>query len=540
MTIRYDFERPRGTRDFLPDQTTKRNFVEQVVRDVFERYGFQEIMTPTIEKFDLFALRSGDEIRSRMFVIKTTEGELVLRPELTAPVCRVICAGQTDPSTIPYKFYYVGPCFRWERPQEGRYREFWQAGLELMGTPNPEADAEVISVAAQTLEELGLKDFVINVGNISILRGFLEDNALDIDIQNKVVNDLDSTVSTVNKLLVYRSDLESGKDLDRNALEDLKDKLDALERFKSSERGRRKSGIPDNILSKLELDSERKYKLVRIVEQGISPLDEKDFFIELINEKIQELKYIQKIRWVYVGYQVEKEKELQTIRLPEQVADKFLEMIDLVGPRETVIANAKKIFQGSKKAMNGIMELEEILTLLDAYEVKKITVDISVARGLEFYTGMVFEINVPLLGAQKQVCGGGRYDKLVEEFGGPSTPATGFAFGFDRIILALERADVQFPSSTRTQVFVVPVSEDELEYATKVSQKLRSSKIRTEMDVMRRGVKKGLGFSKKLNIPFVVIVGPQEVKNDMVTLRDMKKEEQWTTTLDVAVTKLRP
>jgi len=207
--------RPRGTRDFPPDEAAKRDYVESVIRRVFERYGFQRVETPIFELFELFALRSGEEIRSKMFVFTIDEGEVVLRPELTAPVCRMIAMGEVDLSARPLRFYYVGRCYRYEEPQAGRYREFWQAGVELIGSPYPEADAEVIAIAVEVLEELGLRDYELRIGNLEVLRGFLNDNRVPEEVQNRIIGPLDVLSSSVDKLKMYRSKLERGALLHR-------------------------------------------------------------------------------------------------------------------------------------------------------------------------------------------------------------------------------------------------------------------------------------------------------------------------------------
>src|SRR5262249_42225956 len=157
------FQAPRGTRDFLPAEMVVRNHVEKIIRANFESYGFQPIQTPIFEQYDLLAARSGEEIKESMFTFASDAGRYALRPELTSPVCRLVAATALTNVASPYKLYYFGPCFRYCRPQAGRYREFYQAGIELMGSRDPLADAEVISVALKTLRRLGISQFQLRV-----------------------------------------------------------------------------------------------------------------------------------------------------------------------------------------------------------------------------------------------------------------------------------------------------------------------------------------------------------------------------------------
>ncbi len=170
-----ELSKPRGTRDFLFEEMKQRKQVESTLKKVFETYGYQEIKTPLFEDLSLFTLKSGEEIVDQLYNFKDKRGrEMALRPELTAPVARVFM-NQLQKSPKPIKMYYFGSCFRYERPQKGRYRQFWQMGCELIGGKSPESDAEVIAMASQSLEELDLEDYQIHVGHLGILRGLLKE-----------------------------------------------------------------------------------------------------------------------------------------------------------------------------------------------------------------------------------------------------------------------------------------------------------------------------------------------------------------------------
>ena len=168
-----DIQRPRGTRDFLFEEMKERREIENTLRRVFETYGYGEIKTPLFEDLALFTKKSGEEITGQIYHFQDKSGrELALRPELTAPVSRLYI-NELQKSPKPLKMYYFGSCFRYERPQKGRYRQFWQMGCELIGGKSPESEAEIIAMAAHSLEELGVKDFEIHIGNLGIIRGIL-------------------------------------------------------------------------------------------------------------------------------------------------------------------------------------------------------------------------------------------------------------------------------------------------------------------------------------------------------------------------------
>ncbi len=166
-------ERPRGTRDFLPDEMEKRREIERIMREIAESYGYREIATPTFEHLELFTIKSGEGIVEEMYTFKDKSGrDLALRPELTAPVMRMF-VNECSVMPKPLRFYYFANCFRYERPQRGRYREFWQFGVELIGSQSYLADAEVIALSYNILDSLGI-DFELQIGHVGIMRFLLD------------------------------------------------------------------------------------------------------------------------------------------------------------------------------------------------------------------------------------------------------------------------------------------------------------------------------------------------------------------------------
>ncbi len=399
-------QRPRGTRDFGPEEMVERRYLESIMEDEAEKFGFREISTPIFEHTELFTLKSGPAIVEEIYAFKDKGGrEVSLRPELTAPVVRFF-VNELNALPKPLKVYYRGPCFRYERPQSGRYREFYQFGAELMGSDHPEADAEVVALAASIIDSVGLQEKIIRLGHIGIFRKLLAEMGLDEEQISSVLHHLD----------------------------------------------------------KKEFEEVR--SLLSVHTEGTGEID------EII--------------------------EIAQTRGGEEVLE------DLEG--------------------EAISHLREVLRVLDSYDIEGVEVDLGVVRGLDYYTGMVFEIDAPKLGAEKQVCGGGSYS-LAEIFGGEGICSTGFAIGFDRVYLALQEEGFEIPTS-KVDVFVLPVHDSLRWIAFSLASTLRRAGMATEVDLMRRSISKGLKHADSLGARYTVIVGEQELEEDSVTVRNMNSGDQ--------------
>lgn len=383
--------KPRGTRDFLPDEMHKRRWLEEKIRQIFEKYGYEEIATPTIEHLELFTLKSGEQIMEELYAFEDKGGrKLALRPELTAPVIRLYVE-KLQMEAKPLKFYYFGNCFRYDRPQKARYREFWQFGCELIGSNRAEAIAELIAMAYDILKSAGLKKIVLRIGNLDILRRFLD-------------------------------------------------------------------GIGAN-------DSE----MMRLI-------DKKDW--ESIEARL--------------GNDFPKFK-------------KFIET-----------GSVDKIEYPEAKRM------KEIMAFLDEFSIPY-NLDLSIARGLDYYIGIVFEIDAPTLGAEKQVAGGGEYN-LVTLLGGKHVATAGFAIGFDRALIALESEGFKFPLPEKP--VYIAYMHGMVREAIKVARMLRDRGIATSMDLMARNISKSLEYANRKGMRFAIIIAPDEWKNGKVLIKDMEKGEQ--------------
>ena len=399
-------QKPRGTRDFLPDEMEARRTIEWRLREVARRWGYREVCTPEFEDLELFTMRSGEGIVEEMYVFSDKGGRnLALRPEITASVIRMYI-NEAKVAPKPLRWCYFADCFRYERPQKGRYRQFWQFGVELIGADTALADAEVIMLAADMLNATGVT-YELKVGHLSFMKNLLRN--LDSSVQRKVMAFLDK------------------KDYDG-----LKAALDAMEK-------------PDLFNS-----------LISLV-------------------------------------------ECRDLR----------EAFEIAG----TIPDQDRIRQ--------------TITLLDAAGIRY-SLNFGIARGLDYYTGMVFEGFAENLGAENQILGGGTY-RLAHLFGGDDVASCGFAIGFDRVMVSL--GETQHKKDT---VVAVVCTSEGRNYALEVARSFRKAGIRAEMDLMERGLGAQLAHASK-SADFAVVIGQREAESKHVTLKNLQTGEQKTADLQSAI-----
>lgn len=457
------FEPPRGTRDFLPPEMIIRNHVEQTVRSVFESYGFQPIQTPIFENYDLLAARAGQEICESMFTFASDAGRYALRPELTSPVCRLVASDALGSLPRPYKLYYFGPCFRYSHPQAGRPREFYQAGVELMGATDPLADAEVIAVAADVVAQLGIGEIKLRVGNVGVLRSLLEQHLrgpLAQEQQTRIIRHIDN-------IMHIREKCHDAAELavQSTELRKLQDKM----RYTGSDKIQ-----PDRPLTAEQL----------------AAVAESTYQTSWIADEI----------------------------LTAEIAKQLIQLSRLQGPPEVVVPEARRLLADTAGPAAGpaLDNLDQVCKWLAAFGVRDFVVHLGLARNLDFYTGTVFEIESPRLGAQRQLCGGGRYDKLVEEFGGPATPATGFAFGFDRLVKVLAESGRGQELVTAAVVVVGPPAHRHkvVEAAAKLRTAFRKAGVRMRVDVAQGELQCQREYAGKVGAALTVLVGANDLDPD--------------------------
>jgi histidyl-tRNA synthetase len=419
------FQVPRGTRDFPPDEMQKRRYLEHNMAATFTSFGYGEIQTPTFENLELFTAKSGESIINELYAFTDKGGrELALRPELTAPVIRCYVERlQMEPK--PLKLFYFGNCYRYDRPQKGRYREFQQAGCEIIGTDTCEATAELLALAYTLLKNTGLKNIRLQIGNLTIISAIF-----------------------------------------------------------------------------------KKLRLLTDDQKILLPLIDKSQFDEL---KIA----------------------LRDCHVSEDDTAKFISIL-----QTSDINEIKEFIADDEEAKKELGTMETILTFLkEAFHINEFEIKLSIVRGLDYYKGVVFEIDAPVLGAEKQLCGGGSYE-LVSLFGGTGVPTSGFAIGFDRTILALEEEGFAFPP-LKLDVFIMPVNEDMITTSIQIAQELRSHGLSVDFDQLRRGIGKSLKYADAKHVERVIIVGPKELEKKTVTLRDMKTGSQEIVAITEIYSKLK-
>ena len=419
------FEPPRATRDILPDQAAVRNHVRAAFVRAAESYGFQEIQTPAFERLELFSARSGAEIKSSILTFHCDHEEFALRPEITAPVCRLMSSGAFDGIEKPHKLYYVGSCFRYCRPQPGRYREFTQAGVECVGASGPAVDAEIIALACRVLGTIGAPKFSLKIGNIGIFRDLLSAN-LNSEDRSVVIGHLDRLMSIDERSRLLASDA--------SVLDDLK--ADRME------------------LAKLQAETD--YEGPEAVSNR-PHLDPEEYAERLPKEAEATFRHL---------WQVED-------LVPTDTAELLLRASRLRGPLEVVRQEARDLLANTA-ATPAFNELLDVCRHVDMYGVDEFEVVLGIARGFTFYTSTVFEISSAPGNGGRKYCGGGRYDRLVELFGGPSMPSMGCAFRFDALVESfLSENDWKAPLPY--QLFLLADSEQTLQAAVGIAEKLRAS-----------------------------------------------------------------
>jgi len=391
----------------------RRRYVIETIRSVFESYGYDEIETPAFEFLNVLTAKCGSEVRNQIYAFRDKAGRsLGLRYDLTTPLARVVASYLDLPK--PFKRYCISRVWRYEEPQSGRYREFWQADVDIVGCSEMAADAEVIAVAITCLEKLGMKNFKVRLNNRKILESI--SSAVSVD--------------RGNSLNVFRAI----------------DKLDKI-------------GI-----------------------EGVK-------------------------------------LELGRIGLSEDQVSRIVEYISVSGSIDSVEDDVWDMLD--ERGRQGFKELAEIVEELEVYGFSNYVLDLSLARGLDYYTGPIFEVLAETKVKVGSVAGGGRYDNLIETIGGPPTPATGISLGVDRIVEVLEEAGMLPESKTSTQLLIAYVNPSVRAEAVKLANKLRGEGFRVEVDIMGRKLERQLKYADAKGIPYVLIVGPRELKLGVYRLRDM-------------------
>lgn len=398
---------PKGTKDVLPSQSYKWRYIEGKARKIAALYGISEVRNPSFEHTELFLRGVGDTtdiVNKEMYTFKDKgDRSMTLKPEGTASVVRMFIEKGMASSPLPAKMYYISPAFRYENPQAGRLREFHQFGIEIFGSPTPDADAEVIMLADDLLKELGLKDYELNINSIGCKHCRTKYN-------------------------------DALKEYLRPHLDELCDTC--------------KSRFDKNPLRMLDCKEEgcRKY------------MDGAPAILDYLCDECRE--------------------HFETL---------------------------KKILDDNKIA----------------YKINP-----RIVRGLDYYSKTVFEFVSTSIGAQGTVCGGGRYDTLIENLGGSSVPAVGFGAGIERLMLLMENTGVSFGDEERIAVYIAGMNDDARIKALNIAHTLRKQGISCDVDHMGRSIKAQFKYAGKINAKYVAVLGESELEKGVLSVKNMSTSEQ--------------
>ena len=412
---------PRGTKDITPKDAYKWNYVENKFREICSLFGYEEMRTPVFEHTELFKRSVGDTtdiVQKEMYSFTDKGGrDITLKPEGTAGVVRAFIENKLYADTQPTKLFYITPCFRYERPQAGRQRQFHQFGIEALGSDKPSLDAEVIALAVQFFTEVGLKDLAVSINSVGCPTCRAEYNAR------------------------------------------LKEYLD------------KKSDVL------CETCLERKDK---------NPMRVIDCKNPTCKENLNDIPF----------------------------------MVD------HICDDCKDHF-------------EKLQTYLKEMDINFV-VDKTIVRGLDYYKKTAFEIISNDIGSQSTVCGGGRYDGLVEQLGGPKgVSGIGFALGAERLLLTMENNNIEIENPYATDIFIVTIGDEAKTKSFKLLKDLRTNHISAENDHLDRSVKAQFKYSDKINAKFTIVIGDDELANDTATLKNMSTSEQPTIKLSEIVQELK-
>ncbi|MFR6065307.1 MAG: histidine--tRNA ligase [Eubacterium sp.] len=406
----------KGTKDVLPKDAYKNQYIESTALDVAERFGYKEIRTPVFEHTELFQRGVGDTtdvVQKEMYTFDDKGGRsITLRPEGTAGAARSYLENGLCNEALPQKVCYITSCYRYEKPQAGRLREFHQFGIECFGTSSPLADAEIIALASTIFNELGVKDLSLEINSI----GCPECRAK------------------------YHEALK--------------------EYFRE-----RKDELCDTCNERLERNPMR-----------------------ILDCKSPICSEIAKDAPVVLDY------------LCDECREHF-------------------------EAVKGYLTAQNI----------EFTVNPHIVRGLDYYTKTVFEFVSNSIGAQGTVCGGGRYDGLIEELGGQKTPSLGFGMGLERLMLLMEAQDCEFPQDKVPDLFIVALGDKATLKAVEIAKDMRTEGYTCLYDLNGRSLKAQMKYANKLGAKYVIVLGDKEVEEKIATLKNMKDGEETEIALDTFV-----
>lgn len=426
-----------GFMELLPADQIVFNHMLDTIRKNYEKFGFIPVDTPTIEKSEILLAKGGGETEKQIYRFMKGDTDLSLRFDLTVPLARYVAQHFSD-LTFPFRRYHIGKVYRGERNQKGRFREFYQCDIDIIGNNSLSIinDAEIPSIIYSTFKDLGFDSFTIRLNNRKVLNGFFE-----------------------------------------------------------------------------FLGVEDKMEVLRIIDK----LD------KIGAEKVME--------------------ELANLELSEPVIAKIMEFINIKGSNDEMVARLKTLGVDNEVFNVGVEELGQVVHYIRCFNVpeENFAIDLTIARGLDYYTGMVYETILDDYPGIGSVCSGGRYDNLAEYYTNQKLPGVGISIGLTRLFYQLREANIigANASSTLSKVLLVPMDEEGIEYSIKVANELRENGIVSEVYFDEAKTAKKFGYADKLKIPYAVVIGADEVNTNLLSLKNMQSGEQEKLTLAEVVAKVK-
>ncbi len=478
-------ERLRGMHDRLPEAYQLQRWVIDRLSAFLGRAGYAPVDPPVMERSELFLTSFGQELWQNLYTFRLHHRDLCLRPEFTASICRLyLDYYQQHP--LPLRLQYAGPVFRYEAPGRGRYRQHTQLGVELFGGHTVSADAEILQLACEALNELHITSYRLELGHIGVASGFIQRLQLD-----------DHAARLLLSLMEQISRSEDGEQIAEARLEAL---------------------YPTNSPGENELYgsssgtiSEGETRLLASLLSSISiTYGDDDTRKEVVERFLWKM-----------------ERGEQRRRILHAL--EFLRALHAIsGSPPTVFGALRDLLGRYELDPRPLEELEQLVTVIEQSGVpnQQILLNLALGRGVSYYTGLVFEIHAPDEdGFDAQLCGGGRYDRLLRAVGGTrDVNACGFAFGVERLLPLVPKSDL--PSEAITHALIIPVNVQNMPYALQVASAARMAGLRTEVDVTGHGVGAGLKLATKKQIRLALIVGDNEQNAKVVTLRDLVTGEE--------------
>ena len=421
-----------GFIELLPADQILFNDMYDKIRASYEKFGFAPLDTPILEYSEVLLAKAGGETEKQIYRFNKGDTDLSMRFDLTVPLAKYVAMHQGE-LAFPFRRYQIGKVFRGERTQKGRFREFYQCDIDVIGDEILPlmTDAEIPAIIYETFTSLGFSDFTIRINNRKVLNGFFES---------------------------------------------------------------------------LEL-TEKAADVLRVI------------------DKIDK-----------IGRDAVKE-ELIKLEMEETVADKILEFIEIKGATDEVLEALTNLNIDKESFVTGVNELKEVVKGIRGFGVpnSNFRIDLTIARGLDYYTGTVYETILNEYPSMGSVCSGGRYDNLAEFYTNKKLPGVGISIGLSRLFYKLQEAGIVSASkATTANVMILPMNED-LTYALNTAKVLRDNNINTEVNYSKKSVKSMMNYANRIKVPYVIIIGEDEEKENKVTLKNMTTGEQTKTSIEEVI-----